>query len=123
MATLAQIQAALGATSLYLDKDDIRVDDPARVTSLYLTGSAGWDHDDMRTVAKALLTEKIDVAGGGCDTCGYGASLSVRGIPHPFPCLAPGCKNLPGDDDRFCSDECGKAWRVNEALVGEGSDD
>ncbi len=90
MATYSQIWEALARADLFasfmIGDDGIRYGGQSEynITSVSIVGWSYWSYDQMRNVAKALQTDHINVEDAGCETCGYGSSLNVRGIPHPF---------------------------------------
>ncbi len=47
---------------------------------VHLAKAGEWNLYEVEEVSKALGTDAIDVNGGGCESCGYGASITVRGI-------------------------------------------
>lgn len=47
---------------------------------LILSNAGEWRFEEIDAVSKALGTDAIDVNGGGCESCGYGATITVRGI-------------------------------------------
>lgn len=90
MATYSQIWEALAHTDLFassmIGDGSIRFGEQIErhITSVSIVGWSYWSHDQMRDVAKALQTDCINLGDEGCETCGYGSTLDVRGIPHPF---------------------------------------
>ena len=130
MATVEQIKAALKVHRIgFRIEERYPHDGNHRLTACILVASGTIDHDEMRLVAVALQTEAINVehSGEGCDTCGYGASLDVEKIPHPFPCAECQRSELTPiqdarDDDLFCCDEHRDAYTVRDALEAKGWD-
>lgn len=90
MATYSQIVEALARADLFassmIGDDGIRYGEQSEynITSVSIVGWSYWSHDQMRDVARALQTDCINVEGEGCETCGYGSTLYVTNIPHPF---------------------------------------
>ncbi len=79
--TLDEVKAALSATDIIWYGNErtfeyIEVDGE----DVILARAGEWDLDHIEKVSKALGADAIDVNGGGCESCGYGATITVRGI-------------------------------------------
>lgn len=120
VANKEQVVAALESTDLHVDFERVRwgITASGVVDTLSIEGSSAWALSDVEQVVDALQTKDVD-AGGGCESCGYGATIYVSGIPHPWPCAGPGCTKLAVGVESYCGDECEKASAVNRALVRE----
>jgi hypothetical protein len=54
--------------------EDCWVEDDGTVVIL---GIGAWTYYDMKQVSELLGTDNINVSGGGCESCGYEATIDV----------------------------------------------